>query len=593
MEVYIAENPSFNFAYAFVSISVRAVIPLNQRAVDAIRRHSGSCFDALFVAPPIGAAAASSSAKPAKAKPVRPAPKPAAAAVLASVSTDSPSAASAAPSSTANAAAAAAAATKSTVKAPESAESIAARTPIAADLWVAEWPALVFGGTAQSSSLASTSSSAAAVASAPVAARRQRVEIPGGTDGNGNPTTNVDGNENDNVNSPSAELPANASPYRRLVAAVRALIAPHLSSVLARLRSTNADSTTAAQASGAAASVGSAVEGFSSATAVADAEVYASEAALCAHMLADVPKRWEQLGDVALLPRKSFRSRAWALAFSQDASLNLAAQLWQAVATALRVNRVGRQDEIAPDGVRSSQVVLLHPPRSKTGMGAGVGSGIGSANGSDTGVGSTNGSGTGTGTGTNDAGADDTEVDGWVTHRENGVVFCLDVTRVMFSSGNGTEKQRLVASMLRRQRRAAQWRALTLATSNTEPVAVRAAMTGTASGADTAAAASAVTSAAAATSAESSAAAAVASVDTDASCGETMLDLYTGIGYFSMPALVHTNVAHIHMAEWNPHAVAAIRRNVEANRIAAERYTGMANQLRLSSAHGANSPQIL
>jgi hypothetical protein len=44
---------------------------------------------------------------------------------------------------------------------------------------------------------------------------------------------------------------------------------------------------------------------------------------------------------------------------------------------------------------------------------------------------------------------------------------------------------------------------------------------------------------------------------------------------------VHTNVAHVHMAEWNPHAVAAIRRNVEANRIAAERYTGMANQRRL------------
>ena len=64
-----------------------------------------------------------------------------------------------------------------------------------------------------------------------------------------------------------------------------------------------------------------------------------------------------------------------------------------------------------------------------------------------------------------------------------------------------------------------------------------------------------------------------ASVDTDASHGETMLDLYTGIGYFSMPALVHTNVAHVHMAEWNPHAVEAIRRNVVANRIVPQRYS--------------------
>jgi hypothetical protein len=38
-------------------------------------------------------------------------------------------------------------------------------------------------------------------------------------------------------------------------------------------------------------------------------------------------------------------------------------------------------------------------------------------------------------------------VDGWVKHRENGVIYCLDVTKVMFSSGNGTEKQVLVSLM--------------------------------------------------------------------------------------------------------------------------------------------------
>ena len=34
--------------------------------------------------------------------------------------------------------------------------------------------------------------------------------------------------------------------------------------------------------------------------------------------------------------------------------------------------------------------------------------------------------------------------DGQVEHRENGVKFCFDVRLSMFSSGNGTEKQRMV-----------------------------------------------------------------------------------------------------------------------------------------------------
>ena len=48
---------------------------------------------------------------------------------------------------------------------------------------------------------------------------------------------------------------------------------------------------------------------------------------------------------------------------------------------------------------------------------------------------------------------------------------------------------------------------------------------------------------------------------------ETFLDLYTGIGYFSVPALVHTDIAHAHMCEWNPDAVEALRKNLEVNQI--------------------------
>ena len=32
---------------------------------------------------------------------------------------------------------------------------------------------------------------------------------------------------------------------------------------------------------------------------------------------------------------------------------------------------------------------------------------------------------------------------GWVNHKENGILFCLDITRCMFSSGNVTEKARM------------------------------------------------------------------------------------------------------------------------------------------------------
>ena len=33
--------------------------------------------------------------------------------------------------------------------------------------------------------------------------------------------------------------------------------------------------------------------------------------------------------------------------------------------------------------------------------------------------------------------------DGWVQHKEGGVLYCLDVTKCMFSSGNTTVRQRM------------------------------------------------------------------------------------------------------------------------------------------------------
>ncbi|XP_051927109.1 tRNA wybutosine-synthesizing protein 2 homolog [Hippocampus zosterae] len=49
--------------------------------------------------------------------------------------------------------------------------------------------------------------------------------------------------------------------------------------------------------------------------------------------------------------------------------------------------------------------------------------------------------------------------------------------------------------------------------------------------------------------------------------GETVFDLYAGIGYFTLPYLVHTGAAHVHACEWNPHAVEALRKNLVTNRV--------------------------
>ncbi|XP_035525635.1 tRNA wybutosine-synthesizing protein 2 homolog [Morone saxatilis] len=47
--------------------------------------------------------------------------------------------------------------------------------------------------------------------------------------------------------------------------------------------------------------------------------------------------------------------------------------------------------------------------------------------------------------------------------------------------------------------------------------------------------------------------------------GETVVDLYAGIGYFTLPYLVHAGASHVHACEWNPDAVEALQKNLVAN----------------------------
>ncbi|KAI7801855.1 tRNA wybutosine-synthesizing protein 2 homolog [Triplophysa rosa] len=54
----------------------------------------------------------------------------------------------------------------------------------------------------------------------------------------------------------------------------------------------------------------------------------------------------------------------------------------------------------------------------------------------------------------------------------------------------------------------------------------------------------------------------IASLDCN---GETVVDLYAGIGYFTLPYLVHANASHVHACEWNPDAIKALHRNLQIN----------------------------
>jgi tRNA wybutosine-synthesizing protein 3 len=94
-----------------------------------------------------------------------------------------------------------------------------------------------------------------------------------------------------------------------------------------------------------------------------------------------LPQKWQKIGDLVLFPEGSFAGR-------EDIE-------WQAVATALKVKRIGLQATIVEDSSRRSKAILLHGDK------------------------------------------------GDVEHYENGIRYVFDPFQVMFSSGNITERIRM------------------------------------------------------------------------------------------------------------------------------------------------------
>lgn len=48
---------------------------------------------------------------------------------------------------------------------------------------------------------------------------------------------------------------------------------------------------------------------------------------------------------------------------------------------------------------------------------------------------------------------------------------------------------------------------------------------------------------------------------------EYVLDMYAGIGYYTLPALIHGRARHVTACEWNPNAVFALRHNLKTNKV--------------------------
>ena len=113
-----------------------------------------------------------------------------------------------------------------------------------------------------------------------------------------------------------------------------------------------------------------------------------------AQLILNLPQKWELFGNLAIIPNSAMNNSQWQDLFALITQ-EQEQEIWRIIAQSLRVDRLARQDKIASDMMRTSQVKML----------------LGGS--------------------------------GEVEINDFGVKFWLDVTKVMFSSGNVTERHRI------------------------------------------------------------------------------------------------------------------------------------------------------
>ena len=234
-----------------------------------------------------------------------------------------------------------------------------------------------------------------------------------------------------------------------------------------------------------------------------------------------IPKKFERLGGVLILPPSTFR----VLETKYRCPREIMEKIWRELANTCGVDRVVRHAEISKGRMRKSQSELVFD---RNGEGS------------------------------------------WICVKENGVKYGFDCEKVMYCTSNGTEKRR-VGELLRRSTRYAQRKNRTK-----EP---RRSCQETHSDIN-------VTTLKAnrQKNREKIHRADDYQLNNDGAkssptfsgillSDEVVVDLYAGIGYFTLPYLVIGGAKHVHACEINPDSVLALRKNLIANHIDSDRCT--------------------
>ncbi|CAN0050772.1 unnamed protein product [Ectocarpus fasciculatus] len=182
----------------------------------------------------------------------------------------------------------------------------------------------------------------------------------------------------------------------------------------------------------------------------------------------EIPKKFEMVGDILMIQEHCLLSPKWYQSFNNEL------HFWSTLAAWFGLKRIARKARVDPGPKRESHVELLYvsPDFHSTKK-----------------------------TGKRKLCRNE-KTDGWVVVSENNISFGFDITRVMFCSGNNTERMRMGRVQAENQ---------------------------------------------------------------------VVVDLYSGIGYYTMPFLVHTKAAIVHAFEWNINSVASLIVNLSMAGVSKDR----------------------